>query len=337
MLERNQEIASPYFSIIIPAYNASQYIDFALKSVFNQTFQDYEVVVVDDGSTDDTYQVLSQINDRRLRIIRQENGGECAARNKGIIEAQGKYLAFLDADDAWMDMHLEIAANFFKKYPEYVWYLSDTLRVEDISISQLKFSNDGVIVYNAVNWFLEVAKIPMSSSCVLLKDAIMEKELFPSGVKMYGDNIGWSRFAMKYPMIGYFNCATAYYRIWGGAATDRFSVTRFRRSGVELDALLKHQQMAVMSDCSKEAKLFFKFFSYYNWWSRIRSLSLISWIDEMKQRKPVSGKYLTYWLIFFAYASDIFFRIMGKAVRIKYNRICRKMRKLAEQQRIQLG
>lgn len=329
-------LSQPSFSIIIPAYNASRYIEFALKSVFQQTFQDFEVIVVDDGSKDDTYHVLSQINDSRLRIIRQENRGVSAARNRGINEAHGKYIALLDADDAWVKDHLELAYFILKQHPEYVWYISQAPRRYNIEYDDLKVPNQRKNNYTAINWFLEGSNIPMCSSGIILKSAIEDTSFFPEGIKMYEDNIGFCKFALKHPMVVLNENITAFYRIWGGSATDRYLSSSFGKSGVELDALLMHQQMAALPSCPKEAKLFFKYFSYYNWWIRIRSLTIISWISEMKRRKPISGKYLTYWLIFFAYLSDIFFRIMGKAVRIKYNHICRRMRRLANQQRVQL-
>jgi len=91
----------PKVSVIIPAYNRAQLLPRALATVFAQTYKDYEVIVVDDGSTDDSPQVVKQFAGR-VKYIRKENGGSASARNRGIEEAQGEYIAFLDSDDTWV-------------------------------------------------------------------------------------------------------------------------------------------------------------------------------------------------------------------------------------------
>lgn len=91
----------PTVSVIIPCYNHGHYLPCALNSVLAQTFTDWEAIIVDDGSTDNTRQVAAQFTDPRIRYIYQENRGLSAARNTGIRAAQGEYLAFLDADDEW--------------------------------------------------------------------------------------------------------------------------------------------------------------------------------------------------------------------------------------------
>jgi glycosyltransferase involved in cell wall biosynthesis len=91
----------PEVSVVIPAYNAARYVGQAVESVLAQTFDDLEVVVVDDGSTDDTAEVLAALGDP-VRCIRQSNSGVSVARNTGVAESAGLYVAFLDADDTWL-------------------------------------------------------------------------------------------------------------------------------------------------------------------------------------------------------------------------------------------
>ena len=88
-------------SVIIPTYNRSKSIMKAIESVLNQTYKDLELIVVDDGSTDDTEQVLSKVDDERLVYVKQKNSGACVARNKGISLANGTYIALHDSDDEW--------------------------------------------------------------------------------------------------------------------------------------------------------------------------------------------------------------------------------------------
>ena len=96
----------PTVSVVIPTYNAARYVGAAVDSVLGQTFRDVEVVVVDDGSTDDTAAVLSRYG-QPVRYLRQENSGVSAARNRGIQESIGRYVAFLDADDTWFPEKLD--------------------------------------------------------------------------------------------------------------------------------------------------------------------------------------------------------------------------------------
>lgn len=94
-------------SVVIPAYNRAKVIRRAIESCLNQTYKDIEVIVVDDGSSDGTKEVIATIDDNRLRYVYQDNAGACAARNRGIELAQGEYIAFQDSDDEWHADKLE--------------------------------------------------------------------------------------------------------------------------------------------------------------------------------------------------------------------------------------
>ncbi len=95
------EEKDPILSVVIPAYNVRDFIEDAVKSALAQKFDDFEVIVVNDGSTDDTLELLEKIDDPRLRIITQTNGGLSAARNTGVKNARGEIIGFLDGDDIW--------------------------------------------------------------------------------------------------------------------------------------------------------------------------------------------------------------------------------------------
>lgn len=94
-------------SVVIPLYNKEKQIANTLHSVLRQTFQNFEIVVVNDGSTDNSVQEVEKVNDIRIRIVHQNNAGVSAARNKGIEEARYDIIAFLDADDEWKAEYLE--------------------------------------------------------------------------------------------------------------------------------------------------------------------------------------------------------------------------------------
>ncbi len=106
----------PLFSVIIPTYNRAALLGEALESVFAQEFRDYEVIVVDDGSTDGTPEVLQYYGDR-IRLFHQENKGPGAARNTGIRQAQGDYVAFLDSDDVWFPWTLKLYCHALARRP----------------------------------------------------------------------------------------------------------------------------------------------------------------------------------------------------------------------------
>ncbi len=109
--------SAPLISVVIPLYNGAGYIRRSLQSVLRQTYANFELIVVDDGSTDDGPEVVRTFTDARIRLIRQENAGVSAARNRGVAEAQGKYVAFLDADDEWEPQFLEAIAHLSVAYP----------------------------------------------------------------------------------------------------------------------------------------------------------------------------------------------------------------------------
>jgi len=99
----------PLVSVIMPAYNAAEFLTFSIGSVINQTYPNIEIIVIDDDSTDDTKSVIAALQDKHasLRYIWQENGKQGKARNRGIHEAKGEYVAFLDADDEWVPNKIE--------------------------------------------------------------------------------------------------------------------------------------------------------------------------------------------------------------------------------------
>ena len=115
------------FSVIIPVYNGAEFIEKAIDSVFAQSRSDWELIVVNDGSGDATAEILRKYYDvQRVRVITQENAGVSAARNRGIAEANGSHIAFLDADDVWHSDHLEVMGRLIERYPSAGLYGSFT-------------------------------------------------------------------------------------------------------------------------------------------------------------------------------------------------------------------
>jgi glycosyltransferase involved in cell wall biosynthesis len=111
---------SPLVSVIMPAYNSKQTIAGSVKSVIAQTYTHWELIVVDDGSTDNTAKVITDMNHPQIRVINQQNGGQSSARNHGIRLAKGDYIAFLDADDYWLEKKLDYQIRYFENASESV-------------------------------------------------------------------------------------------------------------------------------------------------------------------------------------------------------------------------
>ena len=119
----------PFFSVIIPTFDRRDFLDEAVSSVLGQTFRDLELIVVDDGSTDGTKELMDSFVDERLKYMHQANRGVSSARNKGLAAARGSFMAFLDSDDCWTSEKLQRARDYIQDYPdikvfhtEEVWY-----------------------------------------------------------------------------------------------------------------------------------------------------------------------------------------------------------------------
>ncbi len=189
-------------SIIIPLYNKEASIATALRGVLAQTYPNFEVVVVDDGSTDGGAAVVEQFDDPRIRLIRQENGGVSAARNRGIAEAKGEYVAFLDADDEWMPQFLEEIRTLQDTYPEcraqatnYI-FCSNGVKSPTI-LRKIPFKGERGVLTN----YFEVASCshpPMWTSAVCIERKLLQEiGGFPVGIKSGEDLLTWARIAVR--------------------------------------------------------------------------------------------------------------------------------------------
>lgn len=109
----------PNVSVVIPTYNRANLIARSIRSVLDQTVEPLEVIVVDDGSKDDTKKIIEAMNEPKVKYIYQENGGAASARNRGVQECKGDWIAFHDSDDVWHADKLEKQLNYAKEHPEY--------------------------------------------------------------------------------------------------------------------------------------------------------------------------------------------------------------------------
>lgn len=190
-------------SVVIPLYNKEKQIAHTLQSVLNQTFQDFEVVIVDDGSTDGSVAVVEKFSNSRIRLICQKNAGVSAARNRGIEEAKSNLIAFLDADDEWKPEYLATQYHLSQKYPECnVFACNYDFRdmkgkITPTIIRKLPFTGEDGILSN----YFEVASCshpPLWTSAVVVKkQAIQAIGGFPVGIKSGEDLLTWARLAVN--------------------------------------------------------------------------------------------------------------------------------------------
>ena len=189
-------------SVIIPLYNKAGSIAQALDSVLAQEYQDFEIVVVDDGSTDGGASVVENYGDARIRLVRQENAGVSAARNKGIEEARGEYVAFLDADDVWMPGFLSEIAALQREFPQCraqaTNYVFNSNGVKSPTIlRKIPFSGEWGVLTN----YFEVASCshpPVWTSAVCIERTLLQEfGGFPVGIKSGEDLLTWARVAVR--------------------------------------------------------------------------------------------------------------------------------------------
>lgn len=195
-------------SVVIPLYNKEKSISSTLRTVLNQTFSDYEIVIVNDGSTDGSVEEIEKVQDDRIRLVHQPNAGVSAARNRGIEEAKGDLIAFLDADDEWKPEYLATQYHLFQKYPECSVFACN-YEFRDVSgkvtptlIHKLPFVGEDGILSN----YFEVASCshpPICSISVMVKKQVMQAiGGFPLGIKSGEDLLTWARLAVN-GMIAY--------------------------------------------------------------------------------------------------------------------------------------
>jgi len=215
----NKKKNIPKVSVVIPTYNCAQYIAEAIESVLNQTYKDFEIIVIDDGSTDNTQEIIKPYLNK-IKYIYQQNSGPSAARNRGIKEANGEYIAFLDADDIWLPQKLELQIKFMETYFNIgltftdMSFFSDKkgiiknsflknmkifnkLCVQSLSSYEKKFSEK---IFNAL---IEENFIP-TPSVIVKKQCFNKVGLFDETLFVVEDRDMWLRISLFYD-VGFIN------------------------------------------------------------------------------------------------------------------------------------
>ena len=193
------------FSVVIPLYNKEKYILNTLDSVLNQSYRDFEVIVVNDSSTDNSLSLVSTIKDKRLKIYTIPNGGVSLARNYGIKKSNGEYIAFLYGDDIWKQNHLQVISNMINKYNNCgLYFTSYDYLYPSGKFHNMNFikKNHCVIVFDDYCEMIMANKgyTPCWTGVIVVKKNILEAmNGFPVGIKAGEDLDLWLRIGLKYP------------------------------------------------------------------------------------------------------------------------------------------
>lgn len=192
-------MATPKVSVIIPTFNRKEVLPRAIESVLNQTFKDFELIVVNDGSTDDTEELLKNYN---VKVITTDNHGVSSARNIAIESAKGEWLAFLDSDDEWLEDKLEAQIQFASEHPELNIIHGDEIWIRNgIRVNQMKKHQ------KFGGWIYEKC-LPLcliSPSCVMIHKTIFEDVgMFDPAMIVCEDYDLWLRITKDYE-VGFVN------------------------------------------------------------------------------------------------------------------------------------
>jgi glycosyltransferase involved in cell wall biosynthesis len=236
--------------VIIPTYNRSGMVTEAVDSVLEQDFQDMEIIVVDDGSTDGTEKALRGLLPR-IRYLRQENSGVSSARNRGVAEARGSWIAFLDSDDLWLPDKLKTQALFFKTFPG-----SRICHTNEIWIRRGRRVNPRLRHRRSGGWLFEdlcELSLISPSSILIRRDLLDEAGGFDEGLPAGEDYDLWLKISLI-SRIDYISRPLVIKRgghddqlsrtVWG---LDRFRISSLRRMLEEHDLSPRQRRAAIRS------------------------------------------------------------------------------------------
>jgi glycosyltransferase involved in cell wall biosynthesis len=202
----------PFFSIIIPVYNKANFIENTLKSVFQQRFTDYEIIIINDGSTDDSESKIVTFNDSRIHYFSKKNEGVSETRNLGIEKAKSEFITFIDADDYWYPNFLEEMFLLIKKFPEQSVFsaaieIENTKTVIPSSYSIEKVNDNAIVNYFEASYKESV----LFTSCAVFHKSVFEKVgKFDPLIKSGQDTDLWIRIGLIYPIVFSFKILTRY-------------------------------------------------------------------------------------------------------------------------------
>lgn len=240
-------------SVIIPLYNKENGIADAVNSVIHQTFSDFELIVINDGSTDRSLEQLARFKDSRLRVISTDNKGVSSARNMGIRKAKYSWIAFLDADDWWSSSFLENMAESIEHYPRHKIFSSGRNRVFTSGNERYKnkyLPKEGKT--DVINYFKVISKFlpPINASSVVIEKSLFETYGdFNYNQKAHEDHDVWLRLCTNENLV-FVNKPLSFYRKTSKYSLHKLKAVDFR---IYLNTIIK-----VNEKLSKRDRQFFK-------------------------------------------------------------------------------
>ena len=195
----------PFFSVLISLYNKERFIKSTLESVLAQSFQDFEIIVVNDGSTDGSETLVNSFSDHRIKYFKQDNKGASAARNAAISNASGQYFALLDADDLWQENYLETIHQLISSYPDQKVFSTavtiETANGEMRSVYSIKNITDGE-VYTVDYFESSYINTLLTSSSTVVHPSVFEKAgTYDTSIKSGQDTDLWIRIGIHYKVV----------------------------------------------------------------------------------------------------------------------------------------
>lgn len=204
------------FSVIIPLYNKQDYIRQTILSVLWQTYTNFEIIIVNDSSTDKSLSIAERFEDQRIHLYTIPNGGVSLARNYGISKSKGEMLAFLDADDCWEPGYLDNMSQLVKLYPNAGLYVSayyTFVNRKKVSVNKLHFGDEDN--YKLIDYFKSSVdnglSINITSATCIRKNIFENVSAFRPHISRGEDLDVWLRIALRYP-VAYSNKELVYYR-----------------------------------------------------------------------------------------------------------------------------
>ncbi len=222
----------PKVSVVIPAYNAMAYLPETLESVLRQTVTDFEVLIINDGSSDHIVQWVAQITDPRVKLISQQNQGVSVARNTGLAHAQGEYMAFLDADDLWEPTKLEKQVQYLEDKPEVGLVYSWTALIDERGNPTGRvyaFDAEG----NVWEQLLVGDPISNGSSCMVRRSCFETVGVFDRSLTSAEDYDMWLRIAARYPFAVVREPLTLYRQHFSSVSKNRQRMLQSLRTVIE--------------------------------------------------------------------------------------------------------
>ena len=261
-----------FFSIIISVYNKEKYIKSTINSVLNQSYKDFEIIIINDGSTDDSVKIIESLEDKRIKLITTINQGASNARNIGIKAASSTYIALLDGDDTWKTSYLQYMHDAICKFPELKIFAAGLSQKYKNKIVPVDYSFKQLELYGIHNYFKTSQKFSIihSSSVVFNKSIIEKTGLFDTSIISGQDTDMWIRFGLYFDIV-FINKQLAHYNFYPSSLSnttfelskkpkfDKYLDEEKENKALKLFLDINRYSMAILSKIQNDKK----HFNYY--------------------------------------------------------------------------